>query len=96
MSNVKCIWNLNSPCDGSTQEKNMFQGQITVPICDKHHREHLVILALNNIGNSPEKTLVLNAEEREELLKSEAGDVEIAIKKAEEDDNNKLEILMDI
>ena len=47
---LKCVWALGTPCGGATEEKELFNKEIKIPICDKHLGEHkeIMILEKNN------------------------------------------------
>lgn len=88
---MECIW-INGDPDhsGNIETKPLFKGQINVAICEKHYKEHLVIMALIKTGVlDAEQVMSVNSEERKKLLKSKVYDVDVALKEAEQSDNEK-------
>lgn len=63
-TNEKCIWILDTPCSetGIIEKKDwkaMFDGQIRIPICSDHFKQHKEIMLLHKNGYDVEE--ILNA-----------------------------------
>jgi len=62
----KCAWNMGTPCDGIIKEAALFQGQIKIPICEKHIKEHKIFMGLYKSGHDADEILKKSTEWREE------------------------------
>lgn len=65
----ECVWNTGGACHENVWEVEMFDNQISVPICENHLRDHIAIMTLHAQGYDVEK--ILNSEpewRREEIL----------------------------
>ena len=67
MADIKCVWHLGSPCDGKTEIRGFFGGQLKVPVCDGHLEGHKHIMLLHKNGYNVEQML----NETEEYRKQE-------------------------
>ena len=70
---IKCIWNLGYDCEGEVRIVEMFDKQISVPICDAHLDDHKQVVFLFNHGKNIEEIMTLTKEEREKLFNSVRG-----------------------
>lgn len=64
MGDTKCVWNMGTDCDGDVDNRTMFNQQLTIPACDKHFREHQVVMALHSTGLDIEEVMEMTVEER--------------------------------
>ena len=62
----QCVWNMEGACNGSVERRAMFNAQITVPICDKHFHDHVVVIALHSAGYDSEEIMAQTGEWREQ------------------------------
>ena len=80
---LKCVWNMGTPCGGDVIERELFNKQIKVPICDNHTEEHKHIMILHKNGYDIEELLQQHADERKsevlilKLSKLDTDDVEL-------------------
>jgi hypothetical protein len=64
----KCVWNMGYDCSGEITEETIFNGQIAVPICEAHLKDHKQMLFLHAHGEDVEEILQLSPEDREKLF----------------------------
>ena len=75
--NEVCCWEIkDKDHKGNVEKRSMFSGQIEVPACEKHYREHLVVIALASIGENVEDILNKTYEEQIAVLTSKVPDVD--------------------
>lgn len=68
MSKLKCLWNMGTDCNGPVAKTNMFSAQLCVPICEKHIREHNVLMDLHAEGANIDYVTKINNSERERTV----------------------------
>ena len=76
---------LGEDCEGEPKSRNWFS-QLKANICDKHYKDHLIILALSSNGSNAEELLTLNSSERRiklaELSEQSGKTIEIILEEA--------------
>lgn len=53
-----CVWNMGSVCEGRTNARLMFSGQLSIPVCDRHYIEHVMLMAVRNLCDLDVENLV--------------------------------------
>jgi len=67
--NFKCVWNMKDvSCAGNIEEVTIFNGQVSVPICEEHLKHHKIVLALYYAGKDIKKVLRLSPNERIKMV----------------------------
>lgn len=61
---LKCVWNMGTPCADDVQERELFGQQIKVPICSNHVEEHKFVMILHKNGYDVEEILQQTPEYR--------------------------------
>lgn len=64
MAELECVWNMGTPCEGKTNEQDLFDAQIRVPICTDHLQQHRDILTLHKNGYDIEDVLQMASDDR--------------------------------
>ena len=77
-----CCWNMGGvECNGDTEPTLMFDGQIQIPICESHYRQHLKVLVLHKYSKKDINEIIqLSAEDMDKELDMTVDDVEQALK----------------
>lgn len=65
---LKCVWDMGYECSGEITEETIFNGQVTVPICELHLKDHKQLLFLHDHGEDVEEILQLSLEDRQKLF----------------------------
>lgn len=61
---LKCVWNMGTPCNGNVVERKLFQQQIKVPMCEAHLEQHKEVMILHKNGYDVEEVLQQTPEYR--------------------------------
>ncbi|MFA5024277.1 MAG: hypothetical protein WC523_04935 [Patescibacteria group bacterium] len=61
----ECAWNLGTSHEGVVTNTKLWDGQILVPVCEKHLKEHKIIIALFQAGQDIEELFTKTEEWRE-------------------------------
>lgn len=61
---LKCVWNMGTPCSGKVNERKLFQQQIKVPMCEAHLEQHKEVMLLHKNGYDVEEVLQQTPEYR--------------------------------
>jgi len=57
-SPLTCVWNMGSACEGGVNNRLMFKGQLSIPVCDRHYVEHVMLMAIRNLCDLDVENLV--------------------------------------
>lgn len=68
-----CVWNMGSECEGETCSRRMFKGQLSIPVCDRHYIEHVMLMCVRNLCDIDVEHLVEATWARAEMFKQEFG-----------------------
>ena len=78
MSNeLTCVWQTGTDCDGEVAEEMIFSGQLKVPMCTGHKKEHIKIMLLQKLDTDIEEVIELTSEERQEKIEAALGGVDV-------------------
>ena len=70
----QCVWNMGSPCEGELNNRMMFDGQLQIPLCNRHYIEHVMLMVIRQICDIDVENLVDAPEwSRVELFSQEFG-----------------------
>ena len=69
MSELTCTWTIKDiPCSGEVKKEPMFDGQFSVPVCEKHLEEHEMIITLSKNEYGIKHLLLQSPKERQKLF----------------------------
>lgn len=76
--NNKCPWSLIGKCEGNFYNVGIFGKQITIPMCESHFIQHLILMSLANFtGKSIDDFLKLELNELVDTFEQTFGTKEI-------------------
>ena len=67
MSGLECAFRVSDGCSGDVNINELFSGQLSIPICEKHIAEHKQVMFLHKVGIDVEEIISKTSEERTQL-----------------------------
>lgn len=64
-----CVWTIDGTCSCKKFEATIFKGQLKIPICEKHLKNHRNIMTLRSSGKDIDKVINATSEEIEDFIK---------------------------
>lgn len=53
-----CVWDMGSKCESNIRNRGMFEGQLKMPVCDRHYIEHVMLMCARNLCDLEVENLV--------------------------------------